>query len=51
MAKMPIYDTDSGKPVGEKYIPDDVIEAAAKVEAWLREQPIGMELHGVTLAD
>lgn len=51
MTRMPVIDTDSGKQVGETEIPDDVIEAAAKVEHWLREQPSGMEVHGVTLAD
>ena len=51
MPKMPVMDTDSGKQVGEVEIPNDVMEAAAKVECWLRDQPSGMVLHGVTLAD
>lgn len=51
MAKMMLYDTDSGKPVGETEIPDEVLAAAVKVEDWLKSQPSGVVLYGVTLAD
>lgn len=48
-AAMLLYDDGRIGPLGEKDIPDDVIDAAAKVAAWLREQPISMELHGLGL--
>lgn len=51
MTKLPVFDTESGRPLGEVEIPDDVIEAAAKVEAYLKTQPSSMTLHGVRLAD
>lgn len=49
MSKIMVYDVDTHAPLGEKEIPDDVIEAAAKVAAWMREQPVSMELHGLGL--
>lgn len=51
MSKIMVYDVETHEPIGEKDIPDDVIESAAKVAAWLREQPIAMELHGLGLME
>lgn len=50
--KFPIYDTETNEPMGEVEIPDDVIEAARKVENWMRSQSYGesIVLHGVKLA-
>lgn len=53
MAKMPVVAVETDEPVGEIEIPDDVIEAAARVENWMRSQPHGeaIRLHGLMLSD
>ena len=48
--KMPVQDVESGEIISTLEIPDDVVEAAAKVEAWLKSMPATMQLHGVRLA-
>jgi hypothetical protein len=50
MSAIEVFDIESGKCVGTVACPPDVIEAAAKVEAWLKEHR-AIELHGVTLAE
>ena len=52
MAKMPLIDDDSGRQVDEIEIPDEVLRAAALVEAWLKSQPMPncIRLHGLQLA-
>ena len=37
--RWPLFDQKTGAPVGEFEIPDDVIDAARKVERWLMGQP------------
>ena len=50
MAKHQVFDTETNEPVGELEIPDDVMEAAAKVEAWMKRHD-AMVLHGLKLAE
>lgn len=45
-----LFDSETGKPAGSVEVPDDVLKAAALVEAWLREHNC-IALHGVMLAD
>lgn len=41
-----MYDPE-GKVCGETEIPNDVMGAAARLENWLREQPIPTSLFGI----
>lgn len=49
--KTMIFDSETGQPVGEKEIPDDVVLAAQKVEHWMLAQssPRSIILHGLRL--
>lgn len=49
--KVQIFDSETGSPVGEKEVPDDVILAAQKVEHWMLAQssPHSIILHGLRL--
>lgn len=49
--KMPIFDNDGGEKVGDMEIPDDVIEAALKLGAWLEANYPSMRLYGLQLVD
>ncbi len=48
MSKLTMFDRRTGNCVGECEIPDDVIEAAAKVETWMRTNS-AESLHGLRL--
>lgn len=50
MDDVPIFDTETSKPVGHLRIPDEVLTAAALVYSWMREHQ-AIELHGLRLAD
>jgi hypothetical protein len=50
MTRVMIFDIETNERVGEKEIPDDVLEAAAKVSDWMHEHEV-IELHGLRLAD
>jgi len=50
MTRMMIFDKETNEQVAEKEIPDDVLEAAAKVADWMIEHE-AIELHGLRLAD
>lgn len=45
-----VFDTETNLPSGKMEIPEDVLEAAAKVYAWLRQHN-AIKLHGLCLAD
>lgn len=45
-----VFDAKTSMPAGKVEIPDDVLEAAAKVYAWLRQHN-AIKLHGLCLAD
>lgn len=47
--KMPIYDKDSGAKLGSMEVPDEIIEAAAKLSAWLEANNPLLQLHGLKL--
>lgn len=49
--KMPIFDKDSGEKIGNMEIPDEIVEAAAKLSAWLQTKDPSMELYGLQLVD
>lgn len=51
MTRMPIIESETGRTVGHKDVPDEILAAAEKVEAWLQKQASGFVLHGVQLAD
>ncbi|MDE2021269.1 MAG: hypothetical protein KGJ13_13115, partial [Patescibacteria group bacterium] len=51
MSKLMMHDAETGDPLGEVEIPDDILEAAAKVEAWMKIYHPGVILHGLKLAD
>lgn len=50
MATVPVYGVESGKQLGTKEIPDEVLAAAEIVEKWLRANDL-FELRGLVLAD
>jgi len=49
MATRQMFDTKTNRPAGTMEIPDDVLRAAALVEAWMRAHG-ATELHGLRLA-
>lgn len=46
-----LFDEETGKPCGTYEIPDEIMEAANRVSAWMRAQPRALKLNGLTLDD
>lgn len=48
--KILVFNSETNLPVGEVEVPQDVLEAAARVEQWMKAHRC-IALHGLTLAN